>query len=584
VQVVEPGTRIDRYVLEEPLGSGGFSTVYRAHHSLIGNKVAFKLLKAEHTRNSVTTERFLREAQFAASIGNPHIVKVMDCGTAPTGEMFLVMELLEGQSLADVIEAEAPLPAARAVALVQQVLDGLSAAHAAGIVHRDVKPDNIFLTKGPEGRPDFVKILDFGVSKILDSNVNALTTAGEVLGTPLYMAPEQIMGSDRVDHRVDVYATAAVLFHALAGRPPHDAQSIPQLAHMILTAEPPPLSAVVPGAAAGLEEAVRTGLARDPSARWQTARSFADALAPFTPSSPTAPGFLASPATSPQGRAAAATGSQPSYGAPASYGSQPSYGAPASYGSQPAFSSPAPAYGSQPSAWGAAAADVSTSAPWPPLGDSQPSASGLGVPSTSSGGAPAPAPRGGLPLWALFLIVGLAATVLGGATVAIVAFAMAVTDGGESRSATPNPPLPSPTPPSPVPPSPYPPAMPPSPYPPPATPGPYAGPNVLGPASAGGEVRLGQPLMGVLPMGQRVDYPLQLDQRGMITITLQSDQFDTFLYLVRNGVELGRDDDGGGGFNSRISLWLEPGTYAVRVASFGDQGGGPFVLSAVRTL
>ncbi len=550
------GTRIDRYVLEEPLGTGGFSTVYRAHHSLINNQVAFKLLKSEHTRNSVTAERFLREAQTAASIGSPHIVKVLDCGTATTGEMFLVMELLEGRNLGDIIDDEAPMPVERAVPMIQQVLDGLASAHAAGIVHRDIKPDNIFLTTGPLGRPDFVKLLDFGVSKILNSQASALTTAGEVVGTPLYMAPEQITGSDKVDHLVDLYGVAAVLFHMLAGRPPHDAESLPQLAHMILTQEAPPLSSVVQGLPPGLEETVRSGLVREPTARWQTAQSFSEALAPFTPSTATTPGFVSTPATAPRGQAAAPlvtsqVATPQELHAP-SIGSQPSVGS---------------------QAW--TSLPPGSDAGWPAVQDSQPSMPGF-VPAAGGTVPQATSPTAGdkrrLPLWALFLIVGLTAVVLGGLTVTVVAVTQRLfSDDSPSAGPTVNP---TPTPPT------YPP-QPPT-YPPqPPTVG--APPNTgVPPRSAG--LRVGQPLIGALPMGQRIDYPLRVEQRTLLNITLQSGEFDTFLYLLRGGAQIATNDDSNGGFNSQLSMWLEPGVYTVRVGSYGDQSGGQFVLSVTRAM
>ena len=513
-------TRIDRYILEEPLGAGGFSTVYRARHSLIGNHVAFKLLKPEHTRRPVTIERFLREAQTAASIGNPHIVKVLDCGTSADGEMFLVMELLEGRELTDLIVREGPLELGRSVDIVLQVLSALESAHAAGIVHRDIKPDNIFLTTGEEGRPDFVKLLDFGISKILDSAVGALTTAGEVLGTPLYMAPEQIMGSTGVDHRVDVYAVSAVLYHMLSGSTPHKADTLPALAHMIISETPKPLSTYRPDLPADLSAVVATGMAHEPEQRWQTVAAFADVLRRFS------------------------SGGQPSPTATPPTGTPNQWGAPASTGTWPTS---APQPGTTNSRTGFTNTG-STGVGWSegPVTPPQGATTGPGV-TTGGGGTE----RRRFPAWLIFVGVGLGAMILGGITVGAIALIAHLYSE------------PDPAPPDP-------------------------GPNTTdsntttGPAAA--SLRLGQPVTGMLPMGQQLDYPLIVDQRSMVTVSLQSAYFDTYLYVLRNGVPIGSDDDGGNGLNSRLSLWLEPGQYTVRVASFQNSGGGQFILHVIRTM
>jgi eukaryotic-like serine/threonine-protein kinase len=541
---------VDRYILEEQLGSGGFSTVYRARHSLIGNKVAFKLLLPQHTKSEVTIERFLREAQTAASIGNPHIIKVLDCGTSARGEMFLVMELLQGRELRKVIDEQAPLDVGWSVGVILQVLDALAAAHAAGIVHRDIKPDNIFLTNAPDGSPDFVKLLDFGISKILDPTVGALTTAGEVLGTPMYMAPEQIMGSNQVDHRCDLYSVTAVLYHMLANRTPHEADSLPMLAHMLLSETPTSISAFNQAISADLESIIMRGLAREPELRWSSAHELIDALTPFStrqtwaevvdPSSGGASMSGIEPRRQGQGT--------PSHPYPS--GSDP-YPA-ASRPTGPMTSTPSGSMQVTPSGPGY----VTPSSPMAtPYGDT--SAPGY-VSSSNPFFSPmtgTPAQKRRAPLWLILVILGVAAVFLGGVTVTIVAYATgAFSSSGSSSSSS-------------------------------GSGSSSSGGLVPGPGptnnqpSAGNTLRVGQPIMGTLAFGQQLDYPLQITQTRMVTIDLQSSAFDTFLYLLQGQMELMRDDDGGDGFNSRISINLAPGSYTVRVGSYQNSSGGPFVLS-----
>lgn len=268
------GTVIDRYRLEHPLGDGGFGVVYRAVHTMLGQPVAIKLLHATHARDAEIVERFFREARAAASVGSPHIVGVSDCGLAADGQPFLVMELLRGEVLEDVLTRRGTLDPQRAVDLILQVLDGLAAAHAAGIVHRDLKPANIFVTDD-----ELVKILDFGISKMRVSDHGAgLTKTGTVMGTPSYMAPEQLRGARDVDPRSDLYAAAVVAYEMLAGQTPHVGNSYEDVVVKVCTEPPAPLLERASGVAPALAGVIERGLARDRDARWPDALAFATAL------------------------------------------------------------------------------------------------------------------------------------------------------------------------------------------------------------------------------------------------------------------------------------------------------------------
>jgi len=274
-----PGTDVDRYRIEGPIGEGGFGSVYRATHTLLGHQVAIKILHPEHATNPEILERFFREARTAASVGSAHIVKVTDCGSSAQGQPFLVMELLEGEGLDSLLVCVRPVPAARALNIGVQILDGLEAAHAAGIVHRDLKPGNIFLAKDPDRGFDHVKLLDFGISKFRGGGPGpSLTQTGAVLGTPLYMAPEQFKGARDVDHRVDLYSAAAVLFEMLSGKVPHSADSYIELASQVMTEPAPRLASALPTIHPAVADTIDKGLSSQPETRWQTAGDFRAAL------------------------------------------------------------------------------------------------------------------------------------------------------------------------------------------------------------------------------------------------------------------------------------------------------------------
>jgi serine/threonine-protein kinase len=278
------GTRVDRYQVLKLIGAGGFGSVYRAKHVHTDAEVALKVLKRSLNADQAMLDRFLREAKAAAAVGSEHIVRVLDAGVSQDGTAFLAMELLDGWDLKELIAREGPLTPQRLVTLMAQVLEGLSAAHAKGIVHRDMKPANVFVVR--QGEKDFVKLLDFGISKMHAQGSDAstgpglggLTMTGVSMGTPAYMAPEQFFDARNVDGRADLYSVAAMLYELLGRRLPFDAQSYAELVVKVRTETPKPLLSLVPQLPPSLAAAVDKGLAREKEARWTNATDFAAAL------------------------------------------------------------------------------------------------------------------------------------------------------------------------------------------------------------------------------------------------------------------------------------------------------------------
>ncbi|MEO8636584.1 MAG: protein kinase [Gemmatimonadales bacterium] len=269
----------DRYRIERELGQGGMATVYLADDLRHERKVAVKVLRPELAA-SIGTERFLREIRIAAQLQHPHILPLLESGEAG-GFLYYVMPFVDGQSLRDRLVKQGELPVHEAVKLISEIVDALSYAHGRGVVHRDVKPDNVMLS----GRHALV--MDFGVAKAVSeaSGRNQLTTAGVALGTPAYMAPEQAAADPHLDHRVDIYAVGVMAYELLAGRPPFVGGSPQQVLAAHVTQAPEPLSKFRPGVAPALESAIMRCLAKRPADRWQSADELLTQLEPLiTPS------------------------------------------------------------------------------------------------------------------------------------------------------------------------------------------------------------------------------------------------------------------------------------------------------------
>jgi serine/threonine-protein kinase len=266
----------DRYQIVRRIGEGGMGAVYEAKHTVIGKRVAVKVLLEKLVAKSDFVARLLQEARLASSIGHEHIVDVTDFGTTTDGRSFVVMEFLDGESLAELAMREAPLPIERSLGIARQVASALGAAHAKGIFHRDVKPENIYLVK--RGDADFVKVVDFGISKAVKPGGDEggegyrLTHTGLLLGTPLYMSPEQARGEEDLDHRCDIWALGVLLYECLTGEVPFRANNYLGIISQVLTHEPTPPSKLRPelGISGAVEAVVMRAMAKDRARRYQT--------------------------------------------------------------------------------------------------------------------------------------------------------------------------------------------------------------------------------------------------------------------------------------------------------------------------
>ncbi|HEX3479753.1 MAG TPA: serine/threonine-protein kinase [Kofleriaceae bacterium] len=220
--VLEIGTQVGPYRIVGQLGGGGMGMVYRAVHTLLDRPAAIKVLRPELGNHGMAIDRFRTEARATTAIRHPGIVEIYDYGHTAGGNAYIAMELLEGRTLAARLADHAPLGLFEAMTLVRRIAAPLTVAHERGVVHRDLKPDNVFLVRDHEGGAiDQVKILDFGIAKLENTAAANRTTVGLVFGTPAYMSPEQCRGSSECDHRSDLYALGCILFELLAGQPPY---------------------------------------------------------------------------------------------------------------------------------------------------------------------------------------------------------------------------------------------------------------------------------------------------------------------------------------------------------------------------
>jgi len=272
-----------RYKILRRIGEGGMGIVYEAEHVVIEKRVALKVLRDDFSRRPELVERFRQEARSASRIGHENIVDISDFGETPSGANYFVMEMLNGEDLAMLLAREGSLNPEFAVSVVLQCCKGLGAAHAKGIVHRDMKPENIFLIER-EGRRDVVKLVDFGIAKMSDVETpgapgRKLTKTGMIFGTPEYMSPEQASGKS-LDHRVDIYALGVILYELLSGRVPFVGDTFMGVLTQHMFEEPPKLRDINPKAIvpAALESVVRKALAKDPNQRYQTMHEMAVAI------------------------------------------------------------------------------------------------------------------------------------------------------------------------------------------------------------------------------------------------------------------------------------------------------------------
>ncbi len=271
-----PGDMIDgKYELESLLGNGGMGEVWTAKNATLGVRRAVKLIRSD-AGNAESTDRLLHEAQAAARLNEPSIVRVFDFGKTAGGDPYIVMEMLEGEDLMSVINRRERLSPSKAVRVLLPMIRALSAAHAHGIVHRDLKPENIFLCKLADGRVE-PKLLDFGIAKLKNARALRLTTAGAVMGSPLYMAPEQARGED-VDERADIWAVCVVLYEAITGSPPFGGDDRPQVLRAVADSQPKNLSEH--GVAdASLWPIISRGLEKVREDRWPSMQELGRALA-----------------------------------------------------------------------------------------------------------------------------------------------------------------------------------------------------------------------------------------------------------------------------------------------------------------
>ncbi|HEY6460534.1 MAG TPA: serine/threonine-protein kinase [Polyangiaceae bacterium] len=277
---VEIGQVIDgKYRVASVIGEGGMGAVFGGEHLRLHRKVAIKVLHAAMARDAEVVRRFEREAQAAGKIGNDHILEVLDIGELPDGERFIVMEFLEGEPLNTRLERLQRMTPQQTYPVVRQLLEGLAAAHAAGIVHRDLKPANVFIQREKAGRPDYVKIIDFGISKFQNvGGDEAKTRTGMIIGTPLYMSPEQARGLSEADARADLYAVGVILYESVTGRVPFTGASPTDLLFQIALSTPPPIASIVGDVDPAFCSIVERAMARDPNARFQSGAEFIAAL------------------------------------------------------------------------------------------------------------------------------------------------------------------------------------------------------------------------------------------------------------------------------------------------------------------
>jgi tRNA A-37 threonylcarbamoyl transferase component Bud32 len=290
--MIDVGQRVGNYDITATLGEGGMGTVFLAEHPVIGSKVALKAIHPQFARDAEIVSRFMNEAKAVNQIGHDHIVDISDFGTTPTGDFYFMMEYLEGEGLSDAIGTGAPFPPARALNIAAQIADALAASHEHGVIHRDLKPDNIFLIVR-DGADDFVKVLDFGLAKLTHTDELAThhSRTGSVMGTPYYMSPEQCEGKTEIDHRSDIYSLGVILFEMLTGKIPFGGEGYGEILIKHVTVRPPAASSLVADLPPSMDLILSRALAKNPGHRFATMATFRAALLDperFASSEPTA--------------------------------------------------------------------------------------------------------------------------------------------------------------------------------------------------------------------------------------------------------------------------------------------------------
>ncbi|HEY2731530.1 MAG TPA: serine/threonine-protein kinase [Polyangia bacterium] len=280
---VREGDILDgKYRVERVLGVGGMGVVVAATHVQLQTRVALKFLLPAVLGHPQVVHRFAREARAAVQIQSEHVARVIDVGTLPTGSPYMVMEYLEGGDLSEAVAKSGGMPVAKAIGYLLEACEAIAEAHALGIVHRDLKPANLFLARRA-GRDPMIKVLDFGISKSNEVGTSGLTQTSNVLGSPQYMSPEQMMSSKDVDVRADIWALGVILYELVTGAPPFVAETMAEIVYMVTQRDAPPLLERRPDLPPALGAIVARALSRDPAGRFSDVAKLAAALAPLGP-------------------------------------------------------------------------------------------------------------------------------------------------------------------------------------------------------------------------------------------------------------------------------------------------------------
>jgi serine/threonine-protein kinase len=275
--LIAAGHTIGSYRILNKIGTGGMGAVYLAEHPLIGKKVALKVIHRELAGNKEVVQRFFQEAKAVTRINNEHIVQIHDFGVTPEGDHFYIMEYLEGKTLAQLLAKERVIDVMRSLHIAAQVASALAAAHGSGVIHRDLKPDNVMLISRL-GDPDFVKLLDFGLAKVFASQSAVKTAAGVLLGTPQYMSPEACESRATIDARTDVYALGILLFQMTTGMLPFDGETMGEVLVKQVTQLPPAPRGINPNIPPSVEQLILRCLAKAADSRFPTMNQLREAL------------------------------------------------------------------------------------------------------------------------------------------------------------------------------------------------------------------------------------------------------------------------------------------------------------------